>query len=101
VASLVNRVVEMDMGKVVLDDRVAEESKLATMFECHLTLARADEAIAKTLGTWQFADRRDGLEWHGLVSGPDRLRFLGMVSRYVGLLTRIEMAEIDPSITLQ
>lgn len=101
VASLVNRVVEMDMGKVVLDDRVAEESKLATMFECRLTLARADAAIAKTLGTWQFADRRDGVEWHGLVSGPDRLRFLGMVSRYVGLLARIEMAEIDPSITLQ
>ena len=101
VASLVNRVVEMDMGKVVLDDRVAEESKLATMFECHLRLARPDAAIARTLATWQFADRRDGVEWHGLVSGPDRLRFLGMVSRYVGLLTRIEMAEIDPSITLQ
>jgi ABC-2 type transport system ATP-binding protein len=101
VASLVNRVVEMDMGKVVLDDRVAEESKLATMFECHLTLARADAAIGKTLATWQFADRRDGVEWHGLVSGPDRLRFLGMVSRYVGLLSRIEMAEIDPAITLQ
>jgi ABC-2 type transport system ATP-binding protein len=101
VASLVNRVVEMDMGKVVLDDRVAEESKLATLFNCHLNLARADAAITKTLTTWQFADRRDGVEWHGLVSGPDRLRFLGMVSRYVGLLARIEMAEVDPSITLQ
>jgi len=101
VASLVNRVVEMDMGKIVLDDRVAEESKLATMFDCRLTLARADAAIAKTLATWQFADRANGVEWHGLVSGPDRLRFLGMVSRYVGLLARIEMAEIDPSITLQ
>ncbi|MFZ2852764.1 MAG: ABC transporter ATP-binding protein [Rhodocyclaceae bacterium] len=101
VASLVNRVVEMDMGKVVLDDRVAEESKLSALFECRLTLARADQAIAKTLVSWQFADRRDGLEWHGLVSGPDRLRFLGMVSRYVGLLVRIEMAEVDPSITLQ
>lgn len=101
VASLVNRVVEMDMGKVVLDDRVAEESKLSALFECRLTLARADLAIAKTLVSWQFADRRDGLEWHGLVSGPDRLRFLGMVSRYVGLLARIEMAEVDPTITLQ
>jgi len=101
VASLVNRVVEMDMGKVVLDDRVADESELAAMFEVRLTLARADAAIAKTLLGWQFADRRDGLEWHGLVSGPDRLRFLGMVSRYVGLLVRIEMAEINPAIVLQ
>jgi len=101
VASLVNRVVEMDMGKVVLDDRVAEESKLSAMFEVHLTLARADAAIAKTLVGWQFADRKDGVEWHGMVSGPDRLRFLGVVSRYVGLLARIEMAEVDPGVVLQ
>jgi len=101
VASLVNRVVEMDMGKVVLDDRVAEESKLAALFEVHLTLARADAAIAKTLAGWQFADRKDGVEWHGMVSGPDRLRFLGVVSRYVGLLARIEMAEVDPGVVLQ
>jgi ABC-2 type transport system ATP-binding protein len=101
VASLVNRVIEMDMGKIVLDDRVAEESELAALFEVHLVLARADAAIAKTLLGWQFADRGDGLAWHGLVSGPDRLRFLGMVARYVGLLVRIEMAEIDPAIVLQ
>ncbi len=101
VASLVNRVIEMDMGKIVLDDRVAEESKLAAMFQCHLTLVRADAAIARTLTGWQFADRHEGLQWHGLVAGPDRLRFLGVVSRYVGLLSRIEMVEIDPAVVLQ
>ncbi|MBI4741701.1 MAG: ABC transporter ATP-binding protein [Betaproteobacteria bacterium] len=101
VASLVNRVIEMDMGQVVLDDRVAEETKLSAMFQCHLTLLRPDAAIARTLAGWQFADRRDGVEWHGLVSGPDRLRFLGTVTRYVGLLTRIELAEVAPSVTLQ
>ncbi|WP_300449694.1 ABC transporter ATP-binding protein [Accumulibacter sp.] len=101
VASLVNRVVEMDTGRIVLDDRVAEESKLSALFEVHLTLSRADAAIAKTLGTWQFVDRRDGVEWHGSVSGPDRLRFLGMVSRYVGLLSRIEMQEVDSRVVLQ
>jgi ABC-2 type transport system ATP-binding protein len=101
VASLVNRVVEMDLGKIVLDDRVAEESKLSSMFEVHLTLARADAAIARTLAEWQFAERHDGVEWHGMVAGPDRLRFLGVVSRYVGLLARIEMAEVDPGIVLQ
>lgn len=91
VASLVNRVVEMDLGKIVLDDRVAEESKLSSMFQVHLTLARADAAIARTLAEWQFAERHDGVEWHGMVAGPDRLRFLGVVSRYVGLLARIEI----------
>lgn len=101
VASLVNRVVEMDLGKIVLDDRVAEESKLASMFDCRLTLLRPDEAIARALSSWQFVPRHDNTEWHGLVAGPDRLRFLGMVSRYVGLLTRIELSEVDARIVLQ
>jgi ABC-2 type transport system ATP-binding protein len=101
VAALVNRVVEMDTGRIVLDDRVAEESKLSVLFQVHLTLARADTAIARTLTGWQFADRHHGLEWHGHVSGPDRLRFLGMVSRYVGLLSRLEMQEVDPAVVLQ
>jgi len=101
IAPLVNRVVEMDTGRIVLDDRVAEESRLTALFQVHLTLARADAAIAKTLAGWQFADRRAGVEWHGTVSGPDRLRFLGVVSRYVGVLSRIEISEVDSSVVLQ
>ena len=101
VAPLVNRVIEMDMGKVVLDDRVADDTGLASLYNVHLTLTRPDAAIAKALGAWSFADRRDGVEWHGQVPGPDRLRFLGMISRYVGLVTRIEMAELPENLVLQ
>ena len=101
VSSLVNRVIEMDMGKVVLDDRVADDTGLASMYDVHLTLTRPDAAIAKALSGWSFADRGEGVQWHGQVPGPDRLRFLGMVSRYVGLVSRIEMAEVPDSVPLQ
>ncbi|KAA3654712.1 MAG: ABC transporter ATP-binding protein [Proteobacteria bacterium] len=101
VAQLVNRVIEMDMGKVVLDDRVADDANLAAMLNTRLQLHRADEAIARALGEWGFADQGGGTAWHGLVAGPDRLRFLGMLSRYVGLLKGIDMVELDPGVTLQ
>jgi len=101
VAPLVNRVIEMDMGKVVLDDRVADDSGLASIYNVHLRLTRADAAIAKALGEWNFVDRRDGIDWHGQVAGPDRLRFLGMISRYVGLLARIEMDALPDDLVLQ
>jgi ABC-2 type transport system ATP-binding protein len=89
----------MDMGKVVLDDRVADDSGMDTLLDCHVDLRRADPAIAKALEGWGFAARNEGLSWHQ-VAGPDRLRFLGMVSRYVGLLTRIDMQEVT-GVTLQ
>jgi len=100
VAALVNRVIEMDMGKVVLDDRVADDASLTALLETHLTLHRADAAIAKALAGWNFVDRGDGVHWHGQVAGADRLRFLGMLSRYVGLLKKIEMHELEDAVVL-
>ncbi|HUW49907.1 MAG TPA: ABC transporter ATP-binding protein [Sulfuricella sp.] len=95
VASLVNRVLEMDRGKVVLDDRVNDDASLSGKLACRLVLRRPEAAIAKALSGWGFRDVGNGAEWEGLVAGPDRLRFLGMLSRYVGLLTRISMDETD------
>lgn len=95
IAPLVNRVLEMDSGKVVLDDRVLDDATLSGKLACHLSLRRSEEAIAKALTDWRFRDTGNGTEWEGVIAGPDRLRFLGTLSRYVGLLTRISMDEID------
>lgn len=91
VAPLVNRVIELDMGRVVLDDRVADEVALAGRVRCRLVLRRDEPAIAHALSEWGLAG--DGLVWQGSIAGPDRLRFLGMLARYVGVLTHIELEE--------
>ncbi len=91
VAPLVNRVLELDMGRVVLDDRVVEDVALAGRVSCRLVLRREEHAIAKALAEWGLAG--SGLVWQGAIAGPDRLRFLGMLARYVGVLTHIEMKE--------
>ena len=93
VSALVNRVIELDRGKVVLDDRVADDVSLTSMLACRLALRRPEASIAKALAGWNFSDMGAGLEWQGNVAGPDRLRFLGMISRYVGVLTSISLDE--------
>ena len=55
VAALVNRVLEMDMGKVVLDDRVADDVSLSGMLACRLVVKRAEPAFAKAMAAWNFA----------------------------------------------
>jgi ABC-2 type transport system ATP-binding protein len=94
VAALVNRVVELDCGKVVLDDRVADDVSLSGLLACRLELRRAEPAIVKALGTWSFRDVGGGLSWEGEVAGPDRLRFLGMLSRYVAIITDVSLHEL-------
>ncbi|MES9846298.1 MAG: ABC transporter ATP-binding protein, partial [Candidatus Sedimenticola sp. 6PFRAG5] len=48
---------------------------------------------AKSIQTWGFKAILDGAAWEGSVAGPDRLRFLGMLSRYAGVLKAIHMDE--------
>ncbi len=94
VASLVNRVVEMDQGRIVLDDEVADTVDMTSKLDCRIRMTRFEDAFARALGEWGFVvDAQDDNSWHGQIAGPDRLRFLGMVSRYAALLATVEMNE--------
>jgi len=93
VSALVNRVIEMDMGKVVLDDKVADAVSLNAILACRIVLKRFEPAFAKALDGWKFASSDENLVWQGEIAGPDRLRFLGIVSRYTALVSDLSLAE--------
>lgn len=95
VSSLVNRVIELDMGKIVLDDRVADDVSLSGKLTCSISVKRVEAAFAKAMASWNFTDRGDGMKWAGEVAGPDRLRFLGMTSRYVALISDLSFSEVE------
>jgi ABC-2 type transport system ATP-binding protein len=92
VAALVNRVIELDRGKVVLDDRVAD-APLTGVLRCTVKFRRSDPTISRALVEWGFQDVCDQVDWVGTVNGADRLRFMGLASRYVGLLTHLSFDE--------
>ena len=93
VAALVNRVVELDQGRIVLNDHVADQVDMTSLLDCRLTLSRASSAFAETVREWGFTESDEGQVWTGKVSGPDRLRFLGVLSRYAALLKGIQLEE--------
>ena len=93
VASLVNRVVEMDQGNIVLNDHVADEVNMTQLLTCSLTLVRPSAAFGQAVADWGFSSDAQGVQWNGQVAGPDRLRFLGMLSRYAALLKGIHLQE--------
>ncbi|PLY14146.1 MAG: ABC transporter ATP-binding protein [Sedimenticola sp.] len=93
VVALVNRVVEMDQGKIVLDDRVADLVEMASKLKCRVGLIRKEDAFAKTIREWGFVGSDGDRTWQGEIAGPDRLRFLGVLSRYAALLANIQLSE--------
>ncbi|MCU7934309.1 MAG: ABC transporter ATP-binding protein [Candidatus Thiodiazotropha sp. (ex Dulcina madagascariensis)] len=95
VATLVNRVIEMDQGKIVLDDRVADLVELSSRLYCRIRLIQPEEAFARAIGEWGFTGLEAGRVWDGFIAGPDRLRFLGLLSRYAALLSGMEIVEAE------
>lgn len=95
VAALVNRVVEMDQGLIVLNDHVADQVEMTSLLACQIHLTKASTAFAETVREWGFAPQDGGMIWNGQVAGPDRLRFLGVLSRYAALLQGIHMEQLD------
>ena len=96
VSALVNRVIEMDMGKVVLDDKVEDAISLTATLACRIVISRFEPAFAKALDGWKFTSNEDQTVWQGQIAGPDRLRFLGIISRYTALVSDLSLAETAP-----
>jgi len=93
VAALVNRVVELDQGRIVLNDHVDDEVDMSSKLACRLVTKRRNEAFSAVIQDWGFEDGGDGLLWIGQIPGPDRLRLLGVLSRYAALLKEIHLEE--------
>jgi ABC-2 type transport system ATP-binding protein len=93
VAQLVSRVVELDQGRVALDDRVDGAAALDAVLRCRVELARASDPAAATLRSWGLVSDPEALRFEGTISGADRLRFLGSLARYAGLLRALALEE--------
>lgn len=93
VAALVERVVELDHGRVVLDDRVADTRGLSSQMRCRLVLRRPEAVVARTLRDWSFEADTSECIFEGRVANADRLRFFGLLSRYSGLFTELSLDE--------
>ena len=74
-------------------DRVADAVSLSGLLDCRIEVRRAEPAFVKAVGAWNFRDAGAGLVWEGEVAGPDRLRFLGMLSRYVAVVSHVSLSE--------
>ncbi len=86
IAGLVNRVIELEHGRVILDDTVTDAGTLGSTFAVRIETARAEPSFARAATEWGLKEVTTS-EWRGSIAGPDRLRLLGFVARHAGLVS--------------
>lgn len=93
VAPLVNRVIEMDRGRVVLDDAVIDRLKAGMFRIATITLDSPHQPFAQALAGWGFEADADALRFTGPVPAAETFRFLGLLARYGSLIASLALAE--------
>ncbi len=82
IINLINRIVEMDYGRVV-EDELIDRSRLGdTVLSCRVRLTKGHEGAERMLKEWGFKNGDVGLEFEGSFIGAERLRFLTSISHF-------------------
>lgn len=97
VASLVNRVIEMEQGRIVLDDAVADRLVAGEQRQCSIVLNQRHDSFERAVKALGFAAGVGGLRYDGKIPAAESFRFLGLLSRYASLIDSFEFTAAPPS----
>ncbi len=89
---LVNRIIEMDCGKIVQDEQIKSSSSNGQLFHCRLQLNNENESILATLTAWQFESEENNF-FSGQIAEEDRLRFFTAISHFSNHITQMNLGD--------
>ncbi len=91
VLNLINRIIEMDHGRIVKDDRIAHTALADKMLSCTVSFVSPNESAARVLDDWNFRIANGGTEFAGAFIGADRLRFLTAISNFANHIEKLNI----------
>ena len=91
IINLINRIVEMDYGKVVQDERIDQSRFADQNLDCRVTLTNHHKATIRMLEDWGFKSVNGGREFQGSFIGAERLRFLTSISHYANHIQKLNI----------
>ncbi len=89
--NLVNRVVEMDCGVIVLDERLNGGLSQGRLLECELTLHEVNASIQRVLDSWNFTNGAAPGHFHGEIAEEDRIRFFSAISHFSHHILQLQL----------
>lgn len=97
-SGIVTRVIELDGGRISIDDIVESGDKevLSGQQECILSLNKIPDSVRTALLQWSFsAEDQTGLKWKGTLSSADSFRFHATLTRWSGMIEGITLNKIE------
>lgn len=94
VAPLVNRVIELDRGRVVLDDNLRDRLRAGDFRQALIVLSAPHAPLTQALEGWGFRGDATGTRFSGPVPSAETFRFLGLLARYGSLIEQMTLEQV-------
>ncbi len=91
VLNLITRIVELDFGQIVRNERIDQLELAGQMLNCRVRFISPNDAAGKVLRNWNFNSINGGLEFEGHFVGADRLRFLTELSHFGNYIQQLNI----------
>jgi len=86
ISTLVNRVIEMDLGEIVLDEHLDSDSDSKLSFNYEVLLEKPFEELERILSDWNFQQNSNKLMWKGNLYQGDIVKFMNITSKYAQVI---------------
>ena len=89
ISTLVNRVIEMDLGQIIIDEHLDTDSDAELNFKYEILLEKPFEELERILNDWDFSQNSNELMWKGTLNQQDLVKFMNITSKYSKVIKTI------------
>jgi len=93
IINLINRIVEVDYGKVIQDEQIDQSEFADKILGCNIILTNNHEAAIRMLKDWGFKNMNGKKEFEGSFIGTERLKFLTSISHFANHIQKLVISE--------
>ncbi len=91
VVNLINRIVEIDHGRIIQDEQISESQMADHQLNCQVVFTEQNDQAIQILQDWNFKRGKNGLSFEGSFIGTERLRFMTIISHFANQIKSLNI----------
>jgi len=95
ISTLVNRLIEMDLGNIVVDKTMIPQSEKDFVFRYKIRLTETNEELENLLTNWKFKQNSEHLNWEAEIRNKDVAKLSNILNRFTDFIKSIETKKVE------
>ncbi len=98
ISTLVTRIVEMDLGKITLDEHLVVPDSSKNKFAYKIEFKEINDDLKNILLDWKFRGVNGNLVWEAEINESDNAKFMNIISHFSAVIKdmKVEKRESEP-----